>query len=95
MVAAGVWVNSLKPCIILNAQNLSFFCETKSKIMAKPVSGIKPPSPLNLDSNISDNWKIFKQKWENYTIITELDKQEQKYQVALLQHTIGDDALRI
>ena len=63
--------------------------------MAKPVSGIKPPSPLNLDSNISDNWKIFKQKWENYTIITELDKQEQKYQVALLQHTIGDDALRI
>ena len=60
-----------------------------------PVSGIKPPSPLVFDNNITANWKLFKQKWSNYSVITNLNKQNNEYQVALLLHTIGDEALKI
>ncbi|XP_064622353.1 uncharacterized protein K02A2.6-like [Lineus longissimus] len=64
-----------------------------------PMHGIRPPQspqPPNLDGGHSaENWKIFKQKWTNYSIITNLDKQTRAYQVALLLHTLGDDGLRI
>ena len=62
---------------------------------AMPVSGIKPPNPLVFDNNITANWKLFKQKWSNYSVITNLNKQNNEYQVALLLHTIGDEALKI
>jgi hypothetical protein len=42
-----------------------------------------------------ENWKLFKQKWNNYAVITLLDRQPVAYQVALLLHTIGDEALKI
>ena len=58
-----------------------------------PISGIKPPLPLVLGANIADNWRLFKQKWDNYAILTNLNKQAKEYQVALLLHTLGDDAL--
>ena len=38
----------------------------------KPVSGICPPPSLNVDSNICENWKLFKQKRTNYAVITQL-----------------------
>ena len=60
-----------------------------------PVHGIRPPLPLSIDSNISDNWKLFKQKWQNYAIVAQLEKQSPAYCSALLLHTLGDDALRI
>ena len=59
------------------------------------VQGIKPPSAPVLDTNIAENWKLFRQKWKNYAIISNLNKQESSYQVALLLHTLGDDALKV
>ncbi|ELU06507.1 hypothetical protein CAPTEDRAFT_195620 [Capitella teleta] len=60
------------------------------------VSGIRPPNALALEgANAAENWKIFRQKWENYAIITKVANQEMQYQVALLLHTVGDQALRI
>ena len=61
----------------------------------KPVSGIRPPPSLNVDSNICENWKLFKQKWTNYAVITQLAAQTQQYRVALFLHTIGDEALKV
>ena len=55
-----------------------------------PVTGIQPPQALVIDSNITDNWK----KWQNYSLITNLSRQTEQCQVALLLHTLGDDALR-
>ena len=52
-------------------------------------------SLVDLESNTAKNWKLFKQKWENYATITQLRKQPADYQVAFLLHTIGDDALKI
>ena len=42
-----------------------------------------------------DNWKLFKQKWSNYAILTGVNTQPREYQVALLLHTLGDEALKI
>ena len=62
----------------------------------RPVPGIKPPAPLITDSKyLRKNRKIFKQKWNNYKILTALNQHPREYHVALLLHTLGDDALRI
>jgi len=60
-----------------------------------PVSGLRAPQPLNIDSNLAENWRLFKQKWHNYAIITNLPHQARDYQVALFLHTIGDEALKV
>ncbi len=67
---------------------------TPEKVTTVP--GIKAPPPLICESkSIVDNWKLFKQKWNNYAIITNLKAQPAEYQVALFLHTLGDDALKI
>ena len=64
--------------------------------MAKPpIHGIRPPAPVNLDSNPADSWRLFRQKWQNYATITQLQEQPTEYEVALFLHTIGDAALHI
>ena len=60
-----------------------------------PVPGIRPPPPVCLDTNISENWRFFKQKWRNYAVITKLQDQSRQYQVALLLHVLGEQALKI
>ena len=62
----------------------------------RPISGLKPPSPLITESrNLQENWKLFLQKWQNYSTLTALNSHTMEYQVALLLHTLGDDALRV
>jgi hypothetical protein len=56
---------------------------------------INPPGPLVIDKDVCDNWKLWKQMWQNYIIITHIDKQTEDYQVALLLHSLGTEALRI
>ena len=57
-----------------------------------PVHGIRPPPPLSIEHNVSDNWK---QKWKIYSVSTNLERQDNQYQVALLLHTLGDEALKV
>ena len=64
-------------------------------IQAPLVQGITPPKPLNTTGNIVDDWKEFKQVWENYSIITSLNTQSEPYRVALFLHCLGPDALKI
>ena len=61
----------------------------------KLVPGIKPPQRFNLGTNILENWKIFKQRWQTYAILSQLESQPAKVQVALYLHTLADDALRV
>ena len=60
-----------------------------------PIHGIRPPAPVNLDSNPADSWRLFRQKWQKYATITQLQKQPAEHQVALFLHAIGDAALHI
>ena len=59
-----------------------------------PIAGIRPPAPICMDDNLVENWRFFKQKWKNYAIITNLAQQSPQYQVALLLHVMGDQALK-
>ena len=42
-----------------------------------------------------DNWKLFKQKWQDYSILVKLGEQPREYQVALLRQALGDAARRV
>lgn len=59
------------------------------------ITGIRPPEKLVLGSNPLDQWKLFKQRWMTYAVLTSLDQQENKIQVAMFLHVLDDDALRI
>ena len=63
--------------------------------VASPVAGIIPPQALCIDANETTNWKLFKQKWDNYTVIAYLNRQPVASQTALLLHTLGDEAPRV
>ena len=56
-----------------------------------------PPPALKLDvtANKSDNWKLWKQQWENYAILSHLENQPVKFRMAKFLSTIGEDAIRI
>ena len=56
---------------------------------------IRPPKPLNMDSTVQENWKLFKQKWQNYAILTKLQEKPREYQTALFLHTLGREALKV
>ena len=58
------------------------------------IQGITPPKPLDTTTNITENWKQFKQIWENYAIITNLTVQTEQYRVALFLHCLGPDAMK-
>ena len=56
---------------------------------------VSPSQPLEIEDDRADNWKIWKQQWENYCIITGLNSQPEDYKCAILLHSIGMDAMRI
>ena len=60
------------------------------------IQGITPPKALNIThGNIAENWKNYKQVWQNYAIITNLKAQTEQYRVALFLHCIGPEALKV
>lgn len=60
------------------------------------VPNLQPPPPLDVDSStIVDGWKLWKQQWNNYLIVSGLGLKEKKYITALLLHCIGKEALRV
>ena len=54
--------------------------------LPNPIPGICPPAELIVEGNIGENWKLFKQKWTNYSIITNLEAHPRRYAVALFLH---------
>ena len=56
---------------------------------------VKPPRPLDVSETTAKSWKLWKQLWENYSIVARLDLQDESYQKAIFLCTIGEDALEI
>ena len=56
---------------------------------------VPAPNPLDVDGDRADNWKIWKQRWDNYCIITGLVDQPEDYKCAMLLHSIRIEAMRI
>jgi len=44
---------------------------------------------------MAENWKVWKQTWNNYVTIAKLGTQPPEYKAALFLHCIGVDALKI
>lgn len=60
------------------------------------MQGIQPPTGLKLSAkDKAVNWKVYKQKWENYSILAQLDKQMEEYRVALFLYSVGPEAVKI
>ena len=55
-----------------------------------------PPDHLQLSSgNVSQNWKIFKQKWSNYELAIGIARKEDPIRVATFLTMISNEALDI
>lgn len=57
---------------------------------------LSPPEPLQISKgNPSQNWKRFKQKWNNYELAIGISTKDDKIRVATLLTVIGDEALDV
>ena len=58
---------------------------------------ILPPQHLDLRTTgeIAENWKLWKEKYNNYFVISRLERESPEYQFAMFKHAIGDDSLRV
>lgn len=56
---------------------------------------LRTPDPLSLSGNVHENLKRFKKQWSNYSIGYELDKKDEKVQVAIFLNILGTDAEEI
>ena len=59
------------------------------------MQNLKPPGPLALHGNISDNWRRWQQRWNLYAKASGAEKKDEATQCALFLHVIGDDALDV
>ena len=53
------------------------------------------PLALRLSGEVAENWKLWKEKYNNYFVISRLGRESSLYQLAMFEHTIGDDALKV
>ena len=57
------------------------------------MASVKLPERLTLGSAAVKNWKLFKQRWSTYSVITDLPALPQEKQRAFFIHCLDDDAL--
>ena len=65
--------------------------------MAQRQHNSKPPAPVSLQPKVAaaDNWKLWKELYENYSVISNLDNENRRFQRAFLISTMGMEALQL
>ena len=58
---------------------------------------ITPSKYLDLkhSGEITENWNLWEEKYNNYFAISPLDRETTEFQLAMFKHTIRDDALKV
>ncbi|CAH3196465.1 unnamed protein product [Porites evermanni] len=58
---------------------------------------ITPSKYLDLkhSGQITENWNLWEEKYNNYFAISRLDRETPEFQLAMFKHTIGDGALKV
>ncbi len=58
---------------------------------------ILPPQHLDLKTTeeVAENWKLWKEKYNNYFVISRLERECAEYQLTIFKHAIGDDGLKV
>ncbi|KAJ8039591.1 hypothetical protein HOLleu_17362 [Holothuria leucospilota] len=59
------------------------------------MDNLSKPSKLQMEENLSQNWKRFKQKFLLYLTAAGYEGKEAKMKTSLLLHVIGEEALDI
>ena len=55
----------------------------------------RPPQPLVFEPNKAESWKIFRRRWSNYCTLSDIATKPRNYQVAMLENSLGDEAMRL
>lgn len=55
----------------------------------------KPPSQLILTGNIAENWRRWEQRFRLYMTASGASEKEEEVKIAILLHTIGEEALEV
>lgn len=55
----------------------------------------KPPSQLVLTGNLAENWRRWEQRFQLYMTATGASVKEEQVKIAILLHTIGEEALEV
>jgi hypothetical protein len=56
---------------------------------------VKPPNALNLDGNLKENWKRWRQRFELYLKASGAVSKDEEIKVAILLHCVGEEALKV
>jgi len=56
---------------------------------------LAPLEALNLEGNIAENWKQWKQRFEIFSLASSLSGEDMKVQAATLLHVAGPEALEV
>ena len=56
---------------------------------------IPAPDQMNCTGDVSNNWKSFRESYEDYLIATGLDQKDKKVQVATLKSLMGNECKKI
>lgn len=56
---------------------------------------IKKVEKLQMEGNMAENWRIFKQNFEIFCIAAELDKKSDPVKVAVLLNAVGPEAVEV
>lgn len=67
----------------------------KIQIVTRNMEFIKKVDKLNLDGNIAENWRIFKQNFDVFCIAAEISKKTDAIKIAILLNAVGPDALEV
>ena len=59
------------------------------------LKGLSPSKPLRMVcDNLAEVWRLWKQQWENYAVVTQLDERPEKFRVAMFRHAVGPEGLK-
>ena len=56
---------------------------------------LQPPNPLNLQGNVSENWRRWRQRFELYLTASGIEAKDDTVKSATLLHVAGEDVLEI
>ena len=59
------------------------------------MDNLKPLDALNLNGDIAENWRCWKQRWNLFVIANGAHEKGENIQCATFLHMIGKDALNI
>ena len=69
--------------------------ENTPRASSLPRVNVKPPGPIDFSESeqSAKTWRLWKQMWANYAIVTKLHSQDNEYQKAMFLCTVGQKAL--